>query len=218
MIVSDDSGKRADPPRKKRPKPVPGEQVRLSIRMTLWCLLAFAVWGVGSGILLGVVLEGIHANVFHDGPAPEDPFIRLIIGGGGVIGAPLVSCRLLWKVRKGRRVIVGTDRLQIVEGLGEDITVLVSVPYANIEVLKCVEIGYWHQLELEVFDTHDPETYFADVNIEENFRTLGHHYEIAGGYELSMEEIEALIRQAWKRWRKKRGEAEPEEEDEDATG
>jgi hypothetical protein len=216
MIVSDDSGKRADPPRKKRPKPVPGEQIRLSKRMTLWCLLGFAVWGVGSGILLGVVLQEAYEYAFHNGPAP-DPFVRLIIGGGGVVGAPLLSYRLLWKVRRGRRIVIGTDRLQIVEGLGEDTTVLVSVPYANIEVLKCVEIGYWHQLELEVCDTHDPETYFAGINIEENFRTLGHHYEIAGGYELPMEEIEALIRHAWKRSRKKRGETEPEEANEDET-
>jgi hypothetical protein len=169
--------------------------------MAVWCILGFAAWAVAGGCVLVWIAGDAYEYLYHKGPAPEDPVVRLLIAGS-TFATPVFAARQVRKLRRGRRIVIGADRVQIVEGRGEDAFVLVSLPYANIESLKCTEVGYWHKLDIEVSDTNDPETYFAGTDIEENFRTLGHHYEIAEGYQQPMDEIEDLIRRAWKKWEK----------------
>jgi hypothetical protein len=203
MLYENDSARKSGPraSRKKTPSPVPGEQIRLSVRVALLCVLAIAAYTAGAAAVLVWTAGDAYQYLFHKGPVPEDLLVRTLLAGSTFF-APVFAVHQVRKVRRERRIIIGADRLQIVEGRGDDAHVLVSLPYANIESLKCTEVGYWHKLDFEVYDTNDPDTYFAGTDIETNFRTLGHHYEIMEGYQLPMDEIEDLIRRAWKKWEK----------------
>jgi len=204
MIIRTGSDGSRKPRPRKSPRPVKGQQIPLSSRMVALIVLGCAAAFVLGGCLLFKWLRIIYFHLVEKQPYEEHSEFMLIFGLFGLVGAPAVGWIKFRRLRAGRRIVVGADRFQIVEGSGDDLRVLVSVPYENIEVMKLKRQDSGDQLDFEFTDTNDPETYVAGADIEENFLNTGYHYSLTERHQEPMEEIEILINRAWKKWRKAR--------------
>jgi hypothetical protein len=92
--------------------------------------------------------------------------------------------------------------MQILEGSGGAAAVLVSIPYANIERLKCTRLDFgMYQLDFELADTHDPETYLPGINIEANYLASEFHYTLSDAFEEPTPELYDRIKRARKKLR-----------------
>ena len=86
-------------------------------------------------------------------------------------------------MRARRRLIVGTDRIQLVELVGNDDTVVLQIPYSNLAEVKYEATRSHRRVGIDLLDLNDPETYAPRTNFETRRRAIGRHFCITVGYE-----------------------------------
>jgi hypothetical protein len=197
MIIRDDSPREPDPQRfgEDPPQPVEGEVIRLAAggaALRLLGIVAAVAWGVFLLLLLA-----LKALLALGAGAPEDGELGALVLLGVCAGfaVPVFAYLLVRKLQAGRRIVIGADRVQIVEGRGADVRVLVSIPYENIEALEQTRVDFGYRVDFELEDTHDPQTYLPGADVEANFLTHGYHYAIT---ETCQKTPEQIFRRLWR--------------------
>jgi WD40 repeat protein len=80
----------------------------------------------------------------------------------GLLAAPVAAGRHLFSQR---RLVIGADRLQVLEG---ETTVVVQVPYRNLRRIGMYE-SYGACLGIEVADRNDPDTFWSRFHSSQSF-------------------------------------------------
>jgi hypothetical protein len=122
----------------------------------------------------------------------------MVTGIGLAVGSPLMIFRLVrsWWVR--RRLVVGSDCLQVVEHLGGEDTVVLQIPYANIAEFKYEKGARRVGIDLHCLD--DPNTYAGGENFRGNRQSDGRHYCILVGYRSGPRAIATELERAYLMW------------------
>jgi hypothetical protein len=178
------------------PAPVEGVVFRRStVKMVGLIALNVLLFLLGLWLIWAKVMGRV---LFAD---QEVTWWGLLIGIGVVLLAPVWVALLLrsWWVR--RRLVVGADRLQVVEYLrGRDIVVL-QIPYANLAEFKYEAPDEWgRRIGIDLRRLDDPETYSRRGDFAINQGSEGRHYSIGGGYRGGLRKIAAEIRRAYDQW------------------
>jgi hypothetical protein len=121
----------------------------------------------------------------------------LLIGIGAVIVGPVFIVLTLRAIWVRRRIIIGADRLQLIERRqGQDV-VIVQIPYQNIVELKCVSVSssQW-QIGITLKRLDDPETFAKSENFEHNEKLGRRHYVIGGGYRKNLTTIAKMLNES----------------------
>ncbi len=125
----------------------------------------------------------------------------LAIGLLLVFTMPIMSLLLARALLVRRRLVVGVDRLQMVERLrGEDVVVL-QIPFANIAEMKyeAVDDLTWRLgIDLEKHD--DPDSHIRFNTFTGNKASDGRHFSVTGGYAASTKAITKELKQAYDAW------------------
>ena len=101
-----------------------------------------------------------------------------------------------WWVR--RRLIIGSDCIQVIEYLGGEDRVVLQLPYSNIAEFKYEENALRVGIDLQRLD--DANTYAPSENFKENRKSRGRHYCIAFGYQSGARTIASEIERAYSKW------------------
>lgn len=206
MIIRDDSAGRRPRAHDRRPKPVRGEVIRMS-RTSAYVQLIGCAIAVGFGALITVLWCLSQVNAV--GGEREPPaLVHLALGVACVATPAGYAYTLARRLRGGRRIVIGADRVQVLEGRGADTTVRASVPFENIETVRCTRVDFGYRLDFELYDVDDPDTYLTGTDADASYREHGYHFAITESYCESMEWLRAEIRDARKRWRKRNPESD----------
>ncbi len=125
----------------------------------------------------------------------------LAIGLLLVFGMPTMSLLLARALWVRRRLVVGVDRLQMVERRrGEDVVVL-QLPFANIAEMKyeAVDELTW-RLGIDLEELDDPDSYIWFNTFTDNKRSDGRHFSVTGGYTASTKAITKELKRAYETW------------------
>lgn len=124
----------------------------------------------------------------------------LLLGVGAVLSAPYMIGALVWALWVNRRLVIGADRLQVVEYLGGQDTVVLQIPFSNIAEVKYEATQTERRVGIDLRRLDDPETYAGSENFLNNAAATGRHFCITGGYEGGPRAIATAIAQASERW------------------
>jgi len=145
----------------KPPYMVEGEVVQGSPWM--WVMLAVLGALVAlSGV--GLLFSGWSQIAVWGFVLVESPFVAsVILMTVGILLASLGG----YKVKEGTRLILGSDRLQLVTARGR---VLTQIPYRNISAAKLVDVQMEmgivvKRIHIDVHDANDPETVIEHASI-----------------------------------------------------
>jgi hypothetical protein len=186
-----------------RPEPVEGEEFRASARK--WLGL------VGGGFLLtgiGLLVVGWRLGWWEllAGRRPN-LFITIAAGVVALLGPFLVVHSLVMLFRK-RKVVIGADRVQLVESRGGSEVVVAQVMYANVAGLVPHKDEGIKQLKVTLEDRDAPGTYDAVTAIHLAEKKAGHNLVIEDRYEGKLEDLTAALEDAIMDWREKNDEDE----------
>lgn len=115
-----------------------------------------------------------------------------------LIFAPLLMIREVRAWRARRRLIVGEDRIQVIERRRGEDHVLLQIPYANIAEFKYEDGAKRVGIDLCRLDNVD--TYAPGENFERNRRYKGRHYIIPFGYQHGARAIASKMEKAYSQW------------------
>jgi hypothetical protein len=101
-----------------------------------------------------------------------------------------------WRAR--RRLIVGKDRIQVLEQRKGEDHVMLQIPYANIAKFK-YEDGA-KRVAIDLYQLDDADTYAPEEKLEKNRRKDGWHYCITYGYRNGARAIASEMETAYSRW------------------
>lgn len=186
--------------RKKPPPPTPvdglvfGRSATKTIGLIVVNVLLF---------LFGVFLIWAWATdqVLNPGPnALRVTWWGVLLGVGVVLGAPFFAVLLLRSLWVKRRLVVGSDRLQVVEHLGGEDTVVLQIPFANMAEFKYEATETERRVGIDLRRLNDPETYARSDNFEVNQQFQGRHFCISGGYQGGPSSIATALERAYERW------------------
>ena len=177
------------------PDPVTGYEIGLSKSTT-------TIFILGSGfmfLLTAIWLVGGLISIFKG----NDYSLRILVLslGGNILMA--VTCglqvRSLWVKR---RLVIGTNCLQMVEvAQGED-GVVSQLPYECIDSVKRTRVDFGYRIDFELGDSEHPDIYLPNQDLEQNFEKKGYHHAFKDSYQEDAAEVVWLIRRALKQWRR----------------
>ncbi len=124
----------------------------------------------------------------------------LLLGVVAVLGAPAMTFRLVRSLWVRRRLVVGSDRLQVLEHLRGQDTVVVQIPFANIAEIKYEATKTDRRVGIDLVEIDDAKTYAPHENFRRNRQFEGRHYCISGGYEGGPRLIATAIKRAYNKW------------------
>jgi hypothetical protein len=124
----------------------------------------------------------------------------LLIGIGLVLGCPLMIGMLMRSLWVKRRLIIGPDRLQVVELLGGEDTVVLQIPFANIAEFKYEATDTERRVGIDPHHLDDPDTYARGEDFAVNEGVQGRHFCISGGYQGGPRAIGTALEQASEKW------------------
>jgi hypothetical protein len=150
---------------------------------------------------LFLIWAKITDQVLDPGPnAKHVTWWGLLIGIGAVLAAPAMIVLLLRSLWVKRRLVIGADRLQVVEHLvGED-TVVLQIPYSNIAEFKYEATKTERRVGIDLLQLDEPETYARSENFQVNGQVEGRHFTISGGYRGGPRAIATAIERAYAKW------------------
>lgn len=140
---------------------------------------------------------------FQDHPEKEMKITwwGLLVGFMLVMVTPVMVVLLVRSLWVNRRLIVGVDRVQLVERLhGEDVVVL-QIPYDNIAELKHEsEDEFSNRVGIDLRELDDPDTYAGSHMFLLNKQSDGRHFCIKGGYSAKLRVISKTLEHAYEAW------------------
>ena len=129
----------------------------------------------------------------------------LVFGVCAMLRAPWAIYGLVRSLRARRRLIVGVDRIQLVELAHNDDSVVLQIPYSNFAEVKYEATRSHRRVGIDLLDLNDPETYAPGTNFESRRRAIGRHFCITVGYEGGPSAIASAIIDAIAKWRSEAG-------------
>ncbi|GEM_PF-3471401 len=170
------------------PVPVEGVIFERSRARTLGltvCWVVLSAWGMCmfSGALNGNADLGIKG---------------LLFGIVLMIGAPIMILREVRSLWVRRRLIIGSDCIQVIERLAGEDRVVLQLPFANIAEVKYEENRRRVGIDLHRLD--DADTYAPWEKFKGNRQSSGRHYCIPVGYRSGPRVIASKIEKAYSLW------------------
>lgn len=162
-----------------------------------------ALYGVFGGLflgLMGAIVVAWRFDLFAIGnrrPTLVMTLLGVLVGGAGGVWALISFVQMF---RKGR-VVVGTDRVQIVSTSGGEDVVVAQVLFANVIELLFVKDDAGKRIGVSLAD-RDAEGTFAQGNTIRPWDTReGFSFVIEDKYEGQIEELISAIDKALSEWR-----------------
>jgi hypothetical protein len=182
---------------------VPGRVFARSVPKTIGLLA-----GCALGFLFGLLLVWAKISDELHGPVPgADQHVTwygLILGGASVLFMPFIAARLMASLRATQRLVVGEDRLQLVELISGVETVVVQIPFSNLADAKYEATRSHRRVGIDLIDPSAPGTFARGPGFESNKGVFRRHYCITTGYEGGPSAIAAAaISQSYGEWRKR---------------
>lgn len=176
------------------PAPVDGVVIRRSTIKTIGFILLNILF-----VPMGVFLIWAKLD-----PAPnatsEVTWYGFVAGICLVLGGPVMVVLLLRSLWVRRRLVIGCDRLQIIERLGGKETVILQIPYDNIADLKYEATTTERRVGITLLRPDHPHSYAKSENFGLNMQFHGRHYCITGGYRSSLWTMVKEIERAYGEW------------------
>jgi len=155
----------------------------------MFCLGLFLTWAK------------ITHQVLDPGPDPKAvTWWGLLIGIAMILLAPLGIKQLVRSLWVKNRLVIASDRLQIIERLSGQDTVVLQIPYSNIADFKYETTKSERRIGIDLRNIADPETYAPKVKFEQNKKVQGRHICFSGGYRRGVKAIAAEMKQAYAKW------------------
>lgn len=180
-------------------KPVDGVVIRRPVFSTFAFLFALAVALVYMSALLWEMIDD------KTGFDPGVDVARLVVHVAAMLLIPLAAVLAWAGLRQNRRMVLGVDRLQVLEReRGRDVIAL-QIPYANLADVqygptKTGRLGLCIALD----DLYDSQTFAAGERFDANWSELGYHLVLPGGYQRSLNDIAQELQLARGRWERSR--------------
>ena len=115
-----------------------------------------------------------------------------------LIGGPFMVIREARACGARRRLVVGEDRIQVIERRRGEDHVILQIPYANIAKFKCEDSNT--RVGINLYRLDDGDTYAPGENFERNYRKEKRHYCITYGYRHGVRAIASEMEKAYSRW------------------
>src|SRR5262249_23663235 len=129
-------------------------------------------------------------------------FITIAAGFVGILGPFLVIHSILQMLRK-RRLVIGTDRLQLVQTSGGEDVVVAQVMYANISGLVPTKTEAGKQLNVKLEERNAAGTFDSVNVIRPTPNKAGHDLVIEDHFEGKLEDLVNALEEAVMDWRAK---------------
>ncbi len=168
-------------------KSVTGEVYKRSILKTIGSIV-FLIFLFFFGLLL-VWAWWTGATFQRLGEAHTVTWWGLLIGIGSVLGSPILIVSLIRRALLGERLIIGSDRLQIVRTQGGRDVVRVQIPFANVAECSYEVTESERRIGIDVANPSDPATYVQGEQLAANKELRGWHYILEGGYQTGVAAI-----------------------------
>jgi hypothetical protein len=160
-------------------------------------LLAMLFFPVGCFL----VWAKIRTEFYGPGPGGREiTWYGLLLGIVGVVGAPIMVYQLARSLWVRRRLVIGADRLQILECRGSDDLVVMQIPFANIMNVQYDVTTTERRVAIDLLDPDDAESYGDGADFRVNANILGRHYCITEAFRGGAAEIAAEIQKTMKIW------------------
>lgn len=176
------------------PEPIHGEEIPTSTAKALGAVAVCALLCVYGVALLGLMINA----AFFDPEADKqvDKFHVWFAIAVAVLSL-INGKRTFDSWRAGRRVILGADRLQIIEGYGESAVVKMQLPYWAIEKIEFQNFAFGlGHINVVLSATQDPVLYVPGVDIEAEYLKSGRHCRLLGMFAVSRPELVKRIQAA----------------------
>jgi hypothetical protein len=180
---------------KERPLPVTGVVFARSAAKTFGLLLLSILC-----LLFGALL--IWAKIVDlEFASKKVTWWGLLIGIGCLLGGPMWAYALIRAFWLKRRLIVGDDRLQILEERAGQDSVVLQLPYDNIATVQYEVTKTNRRVAIDLLDLEDEETYAPGTRFSTNQVTEGRHYCVEAGFQSGPRKIADTIESAFGRWK-----------------
>ena len=167
-------------------QPVAGEVIGRSTGKSIGMMLLGVLGALFGAFLLWAYATG--AVLDPSSPTPQKVTTwGLIVGLVLLVGGPLVAVYMSYLLKIKRRIILGRDRLQIVQKVEGSDAAIIQIPYRCIEHVEIAETAGGKEVAIRLHTLHDPE--FAQPvpgEFENRMSAEGFHYSIGGGYLLAV--------------------------------
>ncbi|HZZ42612.1 MAG TPA: hypothetical protein VFE58_06720 [Tepidisphaeraceae bacterium] len=163
--------------------------VMLGVNALLFVFGAFLVWAKMTGLTLDA------------GSQPKQvTWWGYLIGMAGVLLTPVACYRLLRAFWVRERLVIGADRLQVIERRPEGDAVTLQIPYKNIADVRYETTSSDRRVSVTLHDVNDPATYALRPRFRETHEATGRHLHIGSGYRSGPREIAAALQGAFVAW------------------
>jgi hypothetical protein len=168
--------------RKKKPLPVEGQVIGVSV---LANLVMMAVSAVICLVCLGLVVLWFVERSFGLG-ALIAGLLGLVFGSAGVgMG--------LFRMGVKERLIVGSDRFQVIRQVRGEDEVITQIPYANMSAIKFERGSQSNYVGIDLVELDEPGTYQKNNDFETTKAVRGFHCVIDPGYTEALETIYEML-------------------------
>lgn len=118
--------------------------------------------------------------------------------GVGAFGIPLL---IRWVLVR-RRIVIASDRFQLVETIRGEVVVVVKIPFENIAKVGYVNKSRNHFVGIDLLNPDDEETYVRRWReFKQRKNQCGWHYPIRNYYQIEPQLIAKQLKLALKEWR-----------------
>jgi hypothetical protein len=142
----------------------------------------FIIWAYFTGFELGLPSASVQVN-----------WLGAFLAFVGVVLAPLIILGLGFMLLTNRRIVLGSDRLQVLQRLGGADKVTTQIPYRNIANLACDTDEGARFLGIDLVNVDDGETFATDSNFAREKSTYGWHFRVFGGYQKDVRTIHDML-------------------------
>jgi hypothetical protein len=167
---------------KKQPRPVSGHVIGVSVLAIIGMTVVMAIL-----FLVGLGLAATWLTT-------EGKSIWMLIAGLLLmLICPLAVVLGVYRLKVKERLIVGTDRFQIIHRIQGEDEVITQIPYANMSKLEFAQGTQSNYLGIEIAELDEPATYQKQDNFEAIKGVRGFHCVIDGGYTEALETIYEML-------------------------
>lgn len=181
-----------------RPEPVSGTEFPSSPAKALTGL-AGGIFLTGLGVLVVAWRLG-WIELFDRRPTL---FFTILAGIVGLFGPVLFIFSLVQMFRR-RRLVVGSDRVQIVDSSGGEDLVVAQATYANIEGLILLTTDTGKQVNVKLIDRSEAGTFDTINAVRPRDDAQGHDLVIEDHYQGRIEDLRETLEEALLAWRAKK--------------
>jgi hypothetical protein len=168
--------------RKKKPLPVEGHVIGVSLIANL---VMMAVSAVIFLVCLGLVVLWFVERSFGLG--------ALIAGLLGLVFGPAGVAFGLYRMGVKERLILGSDRFQVIRQVRGEDEVITQIPYANMSAIKFERGSQSNYVGIDLVELDDPGTYQKNNDFEGTKAVRGFHCVIDPGYTEALETIYEML-------------------------